>query len=68
MFKMVLDVGKGMVGINGKVLPGCLNMIEERKYRFTQWTQFVEWSRHQLQKLQSPLKGVQNGAGYWIAK
>ena len=22
MFKMVLDVGKGMVGLNGKVLPG----------------------------------------------
>ena len=23
MFKMILDVGKGMVGVNGKVLPGC---------------------------------------------
>ena len=27
MFKMVLDVWKGMVGVNGKVLPGCFNYV-----------------------------------------
>ena len=27
MFKMVLDVGKGMVGVNGKVLPGCFKCV-----------------------------------------
>ena len=27
MFEMVLDVGKGMVGVNGKVLPGCFNYM-----------------------------------------
>ena len=27
MFKMVLDVGKGMVGVNGKVLPGCFKYV-----------------------------------------
>ena len=27
MFKMILDVGKGMVGINGKVLPGCFKYV-----------------------------------------
>ena len=27
MFKMILDVGKGMVGVNGKVLPGCFKYV-----------------------------------------
>ena len=27
MFKMVLDVGKGMVGVYGKVLPGCFKYV-----------------------------------------
>ena len=27
MFKLILDVGKGMVGINGKVLPGCFKYV-----------------------------------------
>ena len=27
MFKMVLDVGKGMVGVNGKVLPGYFEYV-----------------------------------------
>ena len=27
LFKMVLDVGKGMVGVNGKVLPGCFKYV-----------------------------------------
>ena len=27
MFKMVLDVGKGMVGVNVKVLPGCFKHV-----------------------------------------
>ena len=27
MFKMVLDVGKGMVGVNGEVLPGCFKYV-----------------------------------------
>ena len=27
MFKMVLGVGKGMVGGNGKVLPGCFKYV-----------------------------------------
>ena len=61
MFKMILDVGKGMLGVNGKVL------WEGRRCRFTQWKQSVEWSwsRRQSQKFQSQLKGIQKGAGYW---
>ena len=27
MFKMVMDVGTGMIGVNGKVLPGCLTLV-----------------------------------------
>ena len=27
MFKMVLDIGKGMVGVNGKMLPGCFKYV-----------------------------------------
>ena len=27
MFKIVLDVGKGMVGVNGKVLPECFKYV-----------------------------------------
>ena len=27
MFKMVLNVGKGMVGVNGKVLPECFKYV-----------------------------------------
>ena len=27
MFKMVLDVEKGMVGVNGKVLSGCFKYV-----------------------------------------
>ena len=52
MFKMVLDVGKGMVGV--KVLPGYFHMWEGRRYCFTQWKQSVEWSwgRRQSQKFQ----------------
>ena len=37
MFKIIMDVGKGMVGINGKCCPGVLNMWEGRRCRFTQW-------------------------------
>ena len=28
MFKMIRDVGKGMVGVNGKVLLGCFKYVE----------------------------------------
>ena len=61
MFKIVLGVGKGMVGVNGKVMLVCLNMWEGRKYRFTLWKQSVEWSwgRRQSQKFQS--QGIQKG-------
>ena len=44
MLKMLLDVGKGLVGVNGKVLPGCFNIWEGWRYRFTQWIQSVEWN------------------------
>ena len=44
MLKVVLDVGKGMLVANGKVCQGVLNMWEGRRYRFTRWTRFVEWS------------------------
>ena len=27
MFKMILDVGKCMVGVNGKMLPGCFKYV-----------------------------------------
>ena len=27
MFKMLLDVGNSMVGVNGKVLPGCFKYV-----------------------------------------
>ena len=27
MFKMILDVGKDMAGVNGKVLPGCFKYV-----------------------------------------
>ena len=29
LFKMVLDVGKSMVDVNGKVLPGCFKYVGE---------------------------------------
>ena len=32
-----LDVGKGMVGLNGKVLPGCFKYVGEVRYRFIRW-------------------------------
>ena len=44
MFKMVLDAGKGMVGVNGKCCQGVLNMWEGRRCHFTQWKQSAEWS------------------------
>ena len=52
MFTMVLDVGKGMVGVNGKVLPGCFKYVGGEGYHLTQWKQSVEWSwgRRQSQK------------------
>ena len=31
-----------MVGVNGKVLPGCLKYVGRRRYRFTRWKRFVE--------------------------
>ena len=59
---MVLDVGNGIVEVNG-----VLNMWERRRYCFTQLKQSVEWSwsRRQSQKFQSQLMGIQKGAGYW---
>ena len=44
MFKMVLDVGKAMGGVIGKVLPGWFKYVGGWGYRFTRWKRFVEWS------------------------
>ena len=65
MFKMILDVGKGMVGVNGKVLPGCFKYVGGAEVPLypvetVEWS----WSRCQSQKFQSQLKGIQKGAGY----
>ena len=55
MFKMILDVGKGMVGVNGKVLPGCFKYVGGAEVPLYPVKQSVEWSwsRRQSQKFQS---------------
>ena len=66
MFKMVLDVGKGMVGVNGKVLPGC--------FKYVGWAEVPLYSVETVCRVElepssvtniPQLKGIQKGAGYW---
>ena len=68
MFKMVLDVGKGMVGVNGKVLTGRFKYVGGAEVPLYPVKQPAEWSRRQSQKFQSQLKGIQRvldtGAGF----
>ena len=51
MFKMILDVGKGMVGVNGKVLPGCFK--------------YVGGAEVPLYPVETVSRVDQKGAGYW---
>ena len=37
MFKLVLNVGEGMVGVNGKMLTRCLKYVGGKRYRLTPW-------------------------------
>ena len=62
MFKMILDVGKGMVGANEKVLPGCFKYVGGAE---VETVRRVELEPSLSQKFQSQLKGIQKGAGYW---
>ena len=65
MFKMILDVGKGMVGVNGKVLPGCFKYVGGAEVPLYPVETVSQWSHRQSQKFQSQLNGIQKGAGYW---
>ena len=56
-------------GVSKWVLSGCFKYVgEDEVYRFIRWKRFVGWSwgRHQSQKVQSYLEGIQKVAGYWI--
>ena len=44
MAELVLDAGKGMVGVNGKMLPGCFKYMGGAEVPHYRWKQFVEWS------------------------
>ena len=67
MFKMVLDVGKGMVGVNGKVLSGCFKYVGGAEVPLYQveTVRRMEVGRRQSQIIQSHDRGIEKDAGYW---
>ena len=59
MFKMVLDVGKGMMGVNGKVLPGCFKYVggEEMTLYPVETVRRVELELSSVTKIPVTVKG-----------
>ena len=66
MFKMVLDVGKGMVGVNGKVLPGCFKYVggAEVPHYPVETVRRVELEPSSVTKIPVTVKGDPKGC--WI--
>ena len=65
MFKMILDVGKGMVGVNGKVLPGCFKYVGGAEVPLypVETVRRVELEPSSVTKIPVTVKG--DPKGYW---
>ena len=63
MFKMILDVGKGMVGVNGKVLPGCFKYVGGAEVP-VETVRRVELETSSVTKIPVTVKGDPQGC--WI--
>ena len=63
---MILDVGKGMVGVNGKVLPGCFKYVGgvEVPLYSVETARRVELEQSSVTKIPVTVKGDQKGC--WI--
>ena len=66
MLKVVLDVGKGMEGVNGKVLPGCFKYVGGAKVPLypVETVSRVELEPSSVTKIPVTVKGYPKGC--WI--
>ena len=66
MFKMILDVGKGMVGVNGKVLPRCFKYVGGAEVSLypVETGRIVELELSSVTKIPVTVKGDPKGC--WI--
>ena len=68
MFKMFLDVGKGIVGVNGKVLPGCFKYVGGAEVLLypVETVCRVELGPASVTEVPVTVRGEpKKGAGYW---